>query len=128
MKITTDNHFGLVFRYFEIVVLHVIDAMKKNKCQNEEQFKTMLEDLLFSMAVDLDQYYIKDKEIGDKKFYPMICFRDNENIDESQEIVIPDGKDAFHETMPFGVVEEIFEMREKKCGFTYGNECGENDL
>jgi hypothetical protein len=128
MKITTDNHFGLVFRYFEVVALHVIDAINRSKFQNEEQFKGMLQDLLSSMAIDLDQYYIKDKQVGDRKFYPMICFRDHEDINESQEIVIPDGKDLFHEMMPYGVVDEVFEMREKKSGFAYGNECGEKDF
>jgi hypothetical protein len=128
MKITTDNHFGLVYRFFEVTAIHIIKEIHNKNITDEEQLKTILSNILSSMAIDLDQYYIKDKEIGDKKFYPMICFRDNEDITESQEIIIPDGNDAFHETMPYGVADDVFEIREKKLGFNYGNECSEVEL
>jgi len=128
MKIISDNHYKLVYRYFEVMALHIIDVLKKNRIENEEQFKEMLKCLLSSAAIDLDQYYIRDKELGDKKFYPMICFRDKEYVKEAQEIVIPDGADDFHDMLPYGVVDDVFEMREKKLGFTYGNECWQTDL
>jgi hypothetical protein len=128
MKITTDNHFHLVYRFFELMAVHIIKQIANNKITDEEQLKTAIVNFLSDVAIDLDQFYIKDKEIADKKFYPMICFRDTEYVKESQEIVIPDGEDLFHETMPYGVGEDVFEMREKKLGFTYGNECSKVEL
>jgi hypothetical protein len=128
MKIKTDNHFDLVYRFFELMAVHIIKQIADNKISDEEQLKTMVIQFISDVAIDLDQFYIKDKEIGNKKFYPMICFRDTEYINESQEIVIPDGNDLFHETLPYGVGDDVFEMSKKKLGFIYGNECSEVEM
>jgi hypothetical protein len=129
MKIVTENHFGLTYRFFQLQGIHLIQALSENGIRaDENQTKSILEVFLASMAIDLDQFFIRDKELGDRRFYPMVCFRDCERINKAQEIVLPDGNDAFHETLPYGVRDDLMEFVQKKLGFFYGNECQEIQL
>ncbi|MHC4216647.1 MAG: hypothetical protein ACYSWP_25150 [Planctomycetota bacterium] len=122
MKILTEHHFDLTYRFLEVQGLHLLKALSENGINDQNQIRSILSAFLFGLAEDLDESFIRDKELGDSPFYPTVCFRDRENIDESEELVIPDGEDLFHETMPFGIEDDLFELGEGKLGFTYGNE------
>lgn len=85
----------------------------------DEKIRSIVEGFLFSMAMSFDDGVIRDKKIGDKGYYPTICFRDAWQVEEAKEITIPDGADAFHETVPFGVIEEMIESEEGDMGCEY---------
>ena len=121
MKITTEHHFDLTYRFFQVQALNLISALTESGISDPEKITSIIEAFIFSMADNLDESFIRDKKLSDKPYYPMVCFRDREQVDEATEVVIPDGHDAFHETLPFGIVNDVLASGDRKLGFTFGN-------
>ncbi len=128
MNITSEHHFDLTFRFAVVQAHNLIRALTEVGITDEKKVRSVLESFLFSMAEDFDESFIRDPALGNKKYYPMICFRDQEEIGKTEQIVFADGQDAFHETLPFGVVDTVLDPEDNKLGFTYGNEASEVDL
>ncbi len=122
------RHFDLTFRYFQLTAINLIDAMQKQGIVDQEKIRQILEEFIFAQTSNLDQYYIKTDSDSSQKYYPSICFRDTELEECVQNWILPDGYDDFHATLPFGVVDSIFEPDDGKIGLTYGNDCDEVNI
>ena len=112
----------------QIVAVNLIEALEKNGVDDREKIKEIVESFLFSYGSEFDGYYVRENNDDTRKMYPFVGFRNTESIKEATEIVIPDGEDSFHETMPFGVAESLFDKNSDALDFIHGNNYGEENI